>query len=746
MKSTYYPIILGSTVIQKDKTTFNLPEREVQVTIPQNLAYDLVRTCDGTHSIEAVTQHLSKQWSPRSIQKLLTTMVSLGVFTDSRDISPLLWKFASNPTAWSNDLNKHELNSLMLECGKERHGRPTHALRVVPNRFTKLLANRSSHRIFGEMSISKESLARILWSAYGLIGKNLVVGERFLEKRTVPSAGALYPSTLHLVLMKDINTVRRGIYRITSNSLNVVELKRVGMLNEKIGDVFVDANTLNTASGFICISTCVGRIASKYANRGILYGLMEAGHLAQNIHLAAQVEGVMTVEVGGFYEEKMAEKLHLVREAQPVITVVFGSRPEKNSRVLHPEITLESIVKELDIVPAKIAGFTLPFSMVFARITKPNGTSWWSCGRSENLKTARTKALAEAVEWYACGNVGALTEARYSSIRDSAIDPISMVKYLPKQFRLNSTLRPFSTTQLYEWETVTEIETGKKRLILADFVYFPYTPKFNNRYAFANSSGTAAHLSTGQATLNATLELVERETFMVMWLNKLRRRCVQITSIPLSFQKRIQALTKLGCRVRVVDLSLDLSPVLMVVAVNEKLPFLSCSAASTFEIVDGLDRALKEAEASIYSYLKNGSTRKIIAPEEVEHTMDHGAFYENKGNIRRFSFLLGDERGSVSLKEIEREQSIKTFDHLRHTLISRRLSLHTVDLTSERSDLSNLPYKVVKAFIPGMVPMSFGYCTEPLGLSRVRQLPITCGLRRRPIRLSELNMAPHPFT
>ncbi len=80
MRSTYYPIILGATVVSGSKTTFNLPEREVQITIPKKLSEKLIGVCDGTHNIAVVTQHLSKYWSQKSIKSLLKALVSNGAF------------------------------------------------------------------------------------------------------------------------------------------------------------------------------------------------------------------------------------------------------------------------------------------------------------------------------------------------------------------------------------------------------------------------------------------------------------------------------------------------------------------------------------------------------------------------------------------------------------------------------------------------------------------------------------------
>ena len=199
-------------------------------------------------------------------------------------------------------------------------------------------------------------------------------------------------------------------------------------------------------------------------------------------------------------------------------------------------------------------------------------------------------------------------------------------------------------------------------------------------------------------------------------------------------------------KVGVIDITLDLAPVTLIAVANKELPFLSCSAASSFEVVEGIDKALKEAEASVYCYLKNGSTRKILVPQEVQHTMDHGALYECKTHIQKAAFLFGSGNREVLLKDIERRQVVKNREALYQSIKALGHSVVVINLTDQRSGLDDLPYKVVKVFVPGIVPMNFGYATESLGSERIRSLPVKCGILKRPTKVELLNRFPHPFT
>jgi hypothetical protein len=53
---------------------------------------------------------------------------------------------------------------------------------------------------------------------------------------------------------------------------------------------------------------------------------------------------------------------------------------------------------------------------------------------------------------------------------------------------------------------------------------------------------------------------------------------------------------------------------------------------------------------------------------------------------------------------------------------------------------------VAKVFIPGTIPMSFGYGLEPCGLERIYTLPVHLGFRTCSLEYSELERFPHPYT
>ena len=61
----------------------------------------------------------------------------------------------------------------------------------------------------------------------------------------------------------------------------------------------------------IVMSSVMQRVKFKYGERGYRFALLEAGHIAQNILLAATSEELGAVPIGGFFDDRLNDILGL---------------------------------------------------------------------------------------------------------------------------------------------------------------------------------------------------------------------------------------------------------------------------------------------------------------------------------------------------------------------------------------------------------------------------------------------------
>ncbi len=162
------------------------------------------------------------------------------------------------------------------------------------------ISKRRSIRSYGDKELTLEELSQLCWAASGVSGR--AGGYRL---RTAPSAGALYPLELYLMVNR-VNSVPPGIYHYHPHD-HVLEEVRSGDYSGKLARAALGQDMIADSAVTFIISCIFARITSKYDVRGYRYAYMEAGHISQNIYLTATALGLGSVAIGAFFDEKVNE-------------------------------------------------------------------------------------------------------------------------------------------------------------------------------------------------------------------------------------------------------------------------------------------------------------------------------------------------------------------------------------------------------------------------------------------------------
>lgn len=168
--------------------------------------------------------------------------------------------------------------------------------------------------------VTLENLSYIIRSSYGL-QTNSVVDER-QEKRVVPSAGHRYPLEIYVLLFRDTVDLQAGIYHYGVKD-HVLEPVRIAPFTTKEIDIFSAEVAAKDANGVVCISAIFKRTIEKYGSRGYRYILFEAGHVAQNMLLAATEKDVALTPIGGSSERSFEHVIGLNSSYEGVVYTLF---------------------------------------------------------------------------------------------------------------------------------------------------------------------------------------------------------------------------------------------------------------------------------------------------------------------------------------------------------------------------------------------------------------------------------------
>lgn len=174
--------------------------------------------------------------------------------------------------------------------------------------LTEAITRRGSVREFTPDPLSWPQIAALLWAAQGLVEPG--------GSRTVPSAGALYPLEIYLVTDTEV------LHYVPGTA--TVEVRRTTRGKELIQEATRDTPA-SFAPAIVVITGVPSRVTGKYAERGIQYMWLEAGHAAQNLLLAAAAMGLGAVTVGAYDDETVAEALGLSDAEQPLYLIPVGN-------------------------------------------------------------------------------------------------------------------------------------------------------------------------------------------------------------------------------------------------------------------------------------------------------------------------------------------------------------------------------------------------------------------------------------
>ncbi|MBN1161728.1 MAG: SagB/ThcOx family dehydrogenase [Dehalococcoidales bacterium] len=177
-----------------------------------------------------------------------------------------------------------------------------------------LLARRSV-RNFSEEPITLQQLSQLLWVGQGITDPS--------GKRTAPSAGALYPLKLYVVV-GNVEGLAAGIYEYEPETHALVKSadgdQRTSLAQVALGQASVEQGALD-----IVITAIYEITTIKYGERGIRYVHMEAGHAAQNICLEAVALELGAVTIGAFDDAGVQQVLGLPDNEVPLYIIPIGN-------------------------------------------------------------------------------------------------------------------------------------------------------------------------------------------------------------------------------------------------------------------------------------------------------------------------------------------------------------------------------------------------------------------------------------
>jgi SagB-type dehydrogenase family enzyme len=222
------------------------------------------------------------------------------------------------PSAQTQGLTQPPLE-LTIPSNAEMIDLPTPSQIKIPSMdLRQAIEKRETRRVYLETNLSLTELSYLLWVTQGV----KAVTDRPVTKRTVPSAGSRHAFETWL-LVNRVDDLQPGLYRYVALTHKLIRMPA----NEAIRRILTDAcshqkHVFESAVTFFWVAVAA-RMTWRYPARGYRYLFLEAGHVCQNLYLAAEQIGCGVCAIAAYDDDLVNEALQL--DGKDLFTIYIAS-------------------------------------------------------------------------------------------------------------------------------------------------------------------------------------------------------------------------------------------------------------------------------------------------------------------------------------------------------------------------------------------------------------------------------------
>jgi ribosomal protein S12 methylthiotransferase accessory factor len=379
------------------------------------------------------------------------------------------------------------------------------------------------------------------------------------------------------------------------------------------------------------------------------------------------------------------------------------------------------------------------------------------------------KALGETVERHLWRNSDffyrkTIAKKFYLEIKNEAVDIFKLAGFSNEQ-KKNIDILKFDEKTVFGWVPSRSITSEKKIWCPAQLVsskYFRENVKKigddnNNEpmLRWSVTTGIATGQSLEEALAKGILEVVERDAFMISYLNKLSPPIVNLDNLAeqdSDLEKILKYFRRYNLEVYFIQLPTDFPAHVYFAIVIDRTglgPALCAGASADFDLktclIDGLAETL-----NVRLNLKK-SFREETGPLEKLNRRGRLLWWAKEENTPKIDFFL---RGVKIKLDLEKEISIfdkhgekssrrkyyaEKLDTLKKYLRDKKYEAVYVELTDP--DIRKIGFRSVQVVIPELQPMHLDESIPYFGGKRLKEIPQKFGYKPA----EELNIVPHPF-
>jgi SagB-type dehydrogenase family enzyme len=170
----------------------------------------------------------------------------------------------------------------------------------------KIMEQRVTLRKYSAAGLTLDELAYLLWLTQGVKR----VTERPVTYRIVPSAGSRHAFET-FILVNRVDGLEPGLYRYAAIEHKLLPVKFDPTLADKMFAATYNQPHVPASAATFLWTAVVERIAWRYVERSYRYMHLDAGHVCQNLYLAAESIDCGVCAIAAFDDEMINDLLEL---------------------------------------------------------------------------------------------------------------------------------------------------------------------------------------------------------------------------------------------------------------------------------------------------------------------------------------------------------------------------------------------------------------------------------------------------
>lgn len=377
-----------------------------------------------------------------------------------------------------------------------------------------------------------------------------------------------------------------------------------------------------------------------------------------------------------------------------------------------------------------------------------------AAGFSFDKGKALIRAFAEGIERYCLDNFRAeiLLTGSKEDFRVPHLDLSQIVSFSKRQLQKNS-FRKFrynNKASRFRWIQGFSLIQKREIRLPAQLVYFNYHRMIDEPIIlFPLSTGAATGLSLDDALYRGICEIVERDAFLINYLNKLPSPQINLSSLQdQNINEILNIFQRYKLELIVTDLTTDLQiPVVAALTLDRtgQGPAVSLGLKAGFNIKESIIGAIEESlmtrswirDKFIYTEPDYKRDKTIRTVEDRAH------FWFSVEAIDFLNFWIKGSNKKFNIEFLRRYPKEVQLEKIIASLKNKQMEIVYVDITD--SEIKKYGVSVVKVLIPQLQPLYLDEKYPYWGGNRLYEAPLSMGFLKTPRKEDELNKIPHPF-